>query len=141
MDVVTAFLNPPVEEEIYMEAPEGIEWLEPTWLKKKHLICKLKKSLYGLKQAPRLWYKHIDGFLRALGFVPTNSDPNIYLSRSYQTIILLYVDDLLIMSTLSTNIDKVKPLLLQQYRMSDLGPVRQFLGIEVRQIQDSGINY
>jgi len=89
MDVVRAFLNPSVEEEIYMEAPEGIEWLEPAWSKKKHLICKLKKSLYGLKQAPRLWYKHIDGFLTTLGFVPTNSDPNIYLSCSYQTIILL----------------------------------------------------
>ena len=76
-------------------------------------MYKLKKSLYGLKQAPRLWYKHIDGFLRMLGFVPINSDPNIYLSRSYQTIILLYVDDLLIMSPLTTNIEKVKQLHLQ----------------------------
>ena len=141
MDVVTAFLNPPVDEEIYMEAPEGIEWLEPAWSEKKYLICKLKKSLYGLKQAPRLWYKHIDTFLRTLGFVPTNSDPNIYLSRSYQTIILLYVDDLLIISPLLIEIEKVKQHLLQQYRMSDLGPVRQFLGIEVRQIQHSGAHY
>jgi len=56
MDVVTAFLNPPVEEDIYMNVPEGIEWLEPLFSTENGLICKLKKSLYGLKQAPRLWY-------------------------------------------------------------------------------------
>jgi len=54
MDIVTAFLNPPVEEDIYMQAPEGIDWLDPSWPTMNHPICKLKKSLYGLKQAPRL---------------------------------------------------------------------------------------
>ena len=52
MDVVTAFLNPIVDEDIYMEVPEGIEWLEPSLSTKNLPICKLKKSLYGLKQAP-----------------------------------------------------------------------------------------
>ena len=52
MDVVTAFLNPVVDEDIYMEVPEGIEWLEPAWSAENRLVCKLKKSLYGLKQAP-----------------------------------------------------------------------------------------
>ena len=141
MDVVTAFLNPLVEEDIYMEAPEGIEWLEPSWSAENHLICKLKKSLYGLKQAPRLWYKHIDAFLQELEFVSTDSDSNIYISSAYTMMILLYVDDLLIISPLSTNIAQVKHSLTQKYRMSDLGSVKQFLGIELKQIQSSGIRY
>jgi len=49
MDVVTAFLNG-LEEEIYMEQPDG--YIQPG---QEHLVCKLQKSLYGLKQSPRCW--------------------------------------------------------------------------------------
>ena len=50
LDVKTTFLHGDLEEEIYMEQPEG--FVEPG---KEKLVCRLKKSLYGLKQAPRLW--------------------------------------------------------------------------------------
>ena len=48
MDVKTIFLNGELEEEIYMEQPEG--FVAPGLEKK---VCKLIKSLYGLKQAPK----------------------------------------------------------------------------------------
>ena len=54
-DVPTAFLNAPVEEDIYMELPEGYE--------QPGMVCKLHKSLYGLKQAPRNWDKMIHAFI------------------------------------------------------------------------------
>ena len=44
MDVKTAFLNGDIEEEIYMDQPEGFS-VEG----KDHMMCKLKKSIYGLK--------------------------------------------------------------------------------------------
>ena len=47
MDVKTAFLNGDLDEEIYMEQPEG--FIIPGQEKK---FCRLVKSLYGLKQAP-----------------------------------------------------------------------------------------
>ncbi|KAL0348974.1 UNVERIFIED_CONTAM: Retrovirus-related Pol polyprotein from transposon TNT 1-94 [Sesamum angustifolium] len=51
MDVKTAFLNGDLEEEIYMEQPEG--FVVPGLESK---VCKLRKSLYGLKQAPKQWW-------------------------------------------------------------------------------------
>ena len=67
MDVVTAYLNPPVNDDIYMLMPEGIEWLDPNRAASM-TVCKLNKALYALKQAPRLWYEHIDEFLLSVGF-------------------------------------------------------------------------
>ena len=56
MDVVSAFLNGDLEEEIYMEQPEGY-----VQHGKEDLVCKLRKSLYGLKQSPRYWNRKLKG--------------------------------------------------------------------------------
>jgi hypothetical protein len=56
MDVVTAFLNPALLEEVYMELPEGYTFPHTS---RGRLICRLRKCLYGLKQAPRAWYTDI----------------------------------------------------------------------------------
>ncbi len=101
MDVVTAFLNPPVKGEIYMQVPEGVSG-------KEGRVCRLRKALYGLKEAPRLWHEHIDKFLGTLKFERSENDPNLYIlqpSASDPVHILLYVDDLLIASRSRTEID------------------------------------
>ena len=69
MDVKTTFLNGVIEEEVYIEQPEGFETRE-----KKYHVCKLNKALYGLKWAPRAWYGQIDGYLQQLGFVKSDDD-------------------------------------------------------------------
>ena len=72
MDVKTTFLNGLIEEEVYIERPEGFETHE----KKSH-VCRLKKALYGLKQAPRAWYDRIDGYLQKMWFVKSDANPNL----------------------------------------------------------------
>ena len=47
MDVKTTFFNGEIEEEVYVEHPDGFV----VHGKESH-VCRLKKALYGLKQAP-----------------------------------------------------------------------------------------
>jgi hypothetical protein len=58
MNVKSTFLNLNLEEEVYIEQPEGLLLSE-----NGDYVCRLKKELYGLKQAPRAWYLRIDKYL------------------------------------------------------------------------------
>ena len=62
MDVITAFLNGELKEELYMKQPEGYEVKG-----KENLICRLKRSIYGLKQSPRCWNSVLDSHLKKIG--------------------------------------------------------------------------
>jgi hypothetical protein len=98
MDVITAFLNPVLQEEVYIELLEGFQSIDASASKGK-LYCCLKKSLYGLKQALRAWYKDIDAFLTGtLGLTCSKEDPNLYISQEANIILLLWVDDILLFS-------------------------------------------
>ena len=61
LDIKTAFLNGTLDEEIYMQAPDGIDTGNSN-------IWKLQKSLYGLKQASHVWNKLLDNMLKKLSF-------------------------------------------------------------------------
>ena len=94
LDVKTAFLHGILEEEIYMEQPEG-------FIDKGNgqLVCKLKKILYGLKQAPRQWYRKFNSFMTDHGYSRTTSDHCVCVKKypyGNFIILLLYVDDILI---------------------------------------------
>ena len=73
MDVKTTFLNGDLDEEIYMDQPEG--FVEPGQESK---VCKLTKSLYGLKQAPKQWYEKFDSCMIKNGYKLNECDKCIY---------------------------------------------------------------
>jgi hypothetical protein len=91
MDVKTTFLNGKIEQEVFVEQPNGF-----VLHNKDTHVCKLGKALYGLKQALIVWYDRIDGFLKSLGFQKSDVDENLYFKvRGNKLVILiLYVDDL-----------------------------------------------
>ena len=128
MDVVTAFLAGDLEEEIYMEQPEGFE-VETD----EDLVCLLRKSLYGLKQASCIWNQRIRHFLESIGFIPTYSDPCVYINKQTGIIIAMWVDDLMIFGKDLISIDAVKQKLKEEYEMKDLGELKYFLGVQVHQ--------
>jgi hypothetical protein len=128
MDVKTAFLNGVLEEEIYMQQPEGF-----VQSGKEHLVCKLKRTLYGLKQSPRVWYQTIDKFFADMGFKRVEGDYGLYViwNEDVKCIIALYVDDLLLACNSVGYMEELKHALHNEYEMKDLGQAKYVLGIEI----------
>ena len=129
MDVKTAFLHGDLEEEIYMEQPDGFRVKE-----KEDYVCRLKKSLYGLKQAPRQWYKKFESVMEQQGYRKTTSDHCVFVQKFSDddfVILLLYVDDMLIVGRNVTRINVLKKELSKSFAMKDLGPAKQILGMSI----------
>ena len=133
IDVTTAFLNGKLEEEVYMQQPNGFVCQG----KEKH-VCKLKKSIYGLKQSPRCWNLTLDAYLKKLKFVQTASDPCIYYRRAGGDIMYIgvYVDDIILAGGSVTQLEEIKRDLSQEFDIKDLGKLQYFLGMKV--VQDEG---
>ena len=93
LDVKSAFLHGTLEEDVFMEQPQGyIDADKPQY------VCKMLKSIQGLRQAPKSWYTKLSSKLEELGFYMTISDPSLFVFLKHGILIylLLYVDDIII---------------------------------------------
>jgi Reverse transcriptase (RNA-dependent DNA polymerase) len=134
MDVDTAFLNAPIEEDIWVQLPKGSR---PAG-EEDDGVYKLKKSLYGLKQAPREWNNFINEFLVSIGFTNTKADPYIYKraekgpnNKNQYTIVALYVDDLIISTFVKDNNKKLESKFQTRFSMKIMGTLKHILGMDV----------
>jgi hypothetical protein len=136
MDVTTAFLYGELEEEIYLEQPEG--QVAPG---QEQMVCRLHKSLYGLKQSPRCWNSKIHAHLLKLGFAALKTDSDLYQKGAdkVKLIIALYVDDILILSESLALVLSTKASLSSEFKMTDSGEVDVILGLKVTRNREMGI--
>jgi hypothetical protein len=116
MNVKTSFLNGELEEEIYVDQPDGF-----VSKGQEGMVCKLLKSLYGLKQAPKQWHKKFDRILTSAGFVVNEAEKYVYyhFGEGEGVILCLYVDDIIIFGTNLKVITEVKDFLSQSFEMKD----------------------
>ena len=97
------------------------------------LVFRLRKSLYRLKQAPRAWYAKMDRFMLDNVFSRCHSNNIVYtkkVGKSF-TILVLYVDDLILTGSDPNHINHVKSSLKNKFEMIDLGHLHYFLGLQV----------
>jgi hypothetical protein len=97
------------------------------------MVCHLCRSLYGVKQAPRAWFQCFASMVTAAGFSTSAHDPALFVhvSPCGWTLLLLYMDNMIITDDDPEYIVFVKARLSDQFLMSDLGLLRYFLGIEI----------
>ena len=137
LDVNTAFLYGHLEEELYLQQPEGFEKLATDG---SRLVCRLSKAIYGLKQAGRIWWQQIDAYLKTCGFESSSSDPCIYTRRAKGDIMIIaiYVDDLILASSTTSALDKMESTLRMRYSMKASCDLSYILGIKVQHDKATG---
>lgn len=130
IDIKTAYLHGNLEEEIYMEQPEG-------FVKKgsEHKVCRLNKAIYGLKQAGRQWFKRLRNSMKTWGFSEfIAGDITIFTKIEENgdvTIILIYVDDMAGFASSPRLLDVFKAQIATEYKFSDMGEISHFLGLRI----------
>ena len=123
-DVKTAFLNGIVDEDIYVNPPDGY--------KRPGKIWKLKKSLYGIKQAPKCWHKALVQAFKMYDFLPCEFDPCVFTNNDQSIYVAVYVDDLLVIAKKEEEIKKVSDLLNDNFKMQYNGELKFLLGWEIK---------
>jgi hypothetical protein len=138
MDVETAFLNAPLDEEIYIQVPAGFEGAE------QGKFLRLNRALYGLKQAGRQWNHTLAQALRECGYQEcTDADRCVFTKRARSGRLLYictYVDDMPYAYDKrdEAEMEEDKQALMRRFSIKDLGEIRNVLGMRIGRDRAAG---
>ena len=133
-DIKCAFLSGDLQEDLYMEHPEGYPGTPGT-------VLKLMKSLYGAKQSGRAFQDKLFGTLRSMGYVSNGADCCVWFHVKWYCYLCIFCDDGIIFTcdeqARKTTLDGLAAV----FTVKDLGDLSRYLNIQVAQKEGSiGIN-
>ena len=131
MDVKSAYLHSTIEEEIYLEQPEGFVKRGEN---EQKLVCKLNKSIYGLKQAANNWYEALANLLVSEGYQRSRNDYCLFVRKEADgtfSYVLVWVDDIIVAGVNDEIIDAIKSMLKENFKMDDRDTLHWFLGMRI----------
>ena len=123
LDAVNAFPNSELDEEVYVELPDGF--------KLSGKVGRLLRALYGLRRSPLLWQKLLSSALKELGLQAGQEEPCLF--QNDHLIVFFFVDDISYMYRACDQAiaDEFRDNLATRFKIRDLGELRWFLGIRV----------
>jgi hypothetical protein len=134
-DFVLAYQQAPIEFDLYMEFPKGIELSSGN---SKTLVLRLIKNLYGQKQAGRVWNQHLAKGLQKAGFVASKVDECVFYKG--KTIFIVYVDDGIFFGPDLKEIEQaMKNLDAQGFNLDMMVDVKDYLGINFERLADGRV--
>jgi hypothetical protein len=127
LDVSNAFLHGVLDEEVYMEQPQG--FVDPSY---PDHVCRLHKALYGLKQAPRAWFTRLSHALLDIGFCGSQMDHSLFVYHidHIHIFLLVYVDDIILTGNHPETIQRFIATMQSDFAMKDLRSLGYFLGVQ-----------
>ena len=125
-DAKDVFLYDDLLEKVYMDPHLG-------FTPKEGKARKLEKAFYGLKRSPRAWFGRLSYSMKEYGFKQAMTNYTLFYKRDGDniTLLIVYVDKMIVTSGNSTKIEKLLSYLAKEFEMKDLGALKYFLGIEM----------
>jgi len=110
-----------------MLLPHGIQVSKP------NQVRNLTKSLYGLKQASRKLYEKLTFVFLHHQYIQAPSNHSLFIKITSQsfTVLLVYVDDIILAGSSLTECQHIKTILDTSFKIKDLDHLKLFLGLEV----------
>jgi len=139
LDIVAAFLESEIKEEIYLQLPFGFGIVGGTiqdaslcrvaYTGKREPVCvRILKSLYGLRQSALNWYGKLDSELIRNRFRKSDWEAGVYYQG--ELVLLVWVDDILLVGGRSA-VQATRKILENTFTIRDMGPIAHFLGMRV----------
>jgi hypothetical protein len=102
-------------------------------------VYRLKKALYGLKQAPRAWYKRLTQFLVGQGYKKGGTDKTLFVKNGNGRLMIaqIYVNDIVFGGMSSKMVQHFIHQMQSEFEMSLVGKLTYFLGLQVKQMEDT----
>lgn len=129
MDVMTAFLNSLLWEEVYLKQPEGfVDQHHPDW------VWRVRALLYGLKQSPREWNALLTKELVAMGMKQSKYDPLLFTQVKNGKVVgavVVHVDDIYATGEKDV-LEKIWSTLSKRFKMSKCGPLETYILLKVK---------
>ena len=141
VDIEAAFLEADLDEEVFIEWPEGIVDLGYATQEMVDTMCiQLDKAMYGLVQSPRCFFLTISVLMRKFGMVQSKADPCLWFKKNEATgelelLVAIYVDDCVVCGTRKM-IEWWKTQIKKRFNISDLGNISKHIGVWYEQGED-----
>ena len=130
VDVVAAYLNSPLSEELYLETPDGMTC-------KPGYILKLERAIYGLKQAGRNWYLVLKGYLiEREGYTCCLSEHCVFRNEEMDMMLIVYVDDVIVSGKDEKEVDVFISRLKETFELSEPSELDWYLGIGIQECEE-----
>ena len=128
IDYVLAYPQAPIEREIYMKIPRG---MEIGGKDKNDFVLKLHRNIYGQKQAGRVWYQYLSKKLvEEVGFTKSEVDECVFTKG--EVMYILYTDDSIIAAPKKSQVEEVmRDIEAAGLKITREGNVQDFLGINI----------
>jgi hypothetical protein len=125
IDMITAYLNAklPDNDVVLLRLPPGCAG--------RGTAVRLLRGMYGLRQSALLWYNDLKDSLQELSFEPIEADPCVFVHGITGAIIIVYVDNLIIITKDKPAMAELKRQLFSRYKACDLSPIGFYLGIRI----------
>ncbi|MBW0526059.1 hypothetical protein O181_065774 [Austropuccinia psidii MF-1] len=124
-DFTAAYLNAPIDMEVWIKPPDGLE--VPA-----NMGCWLKKALYGTKQAGRCWWEHLGNKLKTLGFSKSAFYNSVYFNIQNDAMTWIHVDDGIVIAKTKKDLEELKRGLESSFMIKWKDEVETMISMEIK---------